>query len=263
MKKIMVILSKEWLEIRQQRLLLFSILLPPLIFSLLPLGVIYSIGLTGANSTNSNMPSGLNNLTVLAGMSPKEVVEALIGMQLSNLFLLLPGIITSIVASYSIVGEKTSRTLEPLLATPIRTWELLLGKSLASLLPGVGVTWLSGLIFIIGVYLLTASQRVFLAIVSPGWLILFLVWAPLLSLIAIAVMIAISSRVNDPRTAQQLSVWIVVPFLGVFIGQAAGLQVLGPVFTLIVAAVLAVIALVAMWGTTILFQREVILTRWK
>src|SRR6185312_16105924 len=118
MKKIMVILSKEWLEIRQQRLLLFSILLPPLIFSLLPLGVIYSIGLTGANSTNSNMPSGLNNLTVLAGMSPKEVVEALIGMQLSNLFLLLPGIITSIVASYSIVGEKTSRTLEPLLATP-------------------------------------------------------------------------------------------------------------------------------------------------
>ena len=260
MNKIAIILYKEWLEIKQQRMLLLSMIIPPLIFSALPLFVIAGIGHVG--SGNLNLPKA-GSLPSLAGMSPAETAQALVGMQLSVLFLLLPSIITSIVASYSIVGEKTSRTLEPLLATPVRTWELLVGKSLAALIPGVGVTWLSGLIFITGMAFLTVSQRVFVAIVSPGWLILFLVWSPLLSIISIAVMVAISSRVNDPRTAQQVSAWIIVPFFGVFFGQAAGIQVLGPVFTLIVAVILAALALLAIWIMTQLFQREAILTRWK
>lgn len=261
MHKIMVILYKEWLEIRQQRMLIISMVLPPLIFALLPLVVVYGVAHTGSTG-NLNLPRA-SNLSQFGPMSAAEAAQALVGMQLSVLFLLLPSIITSIVASYSVVGEKTSRTLEPLLATPTRTWELLVGKSLAALIPGVGVTWLSGLIFIIGMALLTSSQRVFFAIVSPGWLILFLIWSPLIGLISIAVMIAISSRVNDPRTAQQVSVWIIVPFFAVFFGQAAGIQVLGPVFTLIVAVILAALALLAVWVMTQIFQRETILTRWK
>jgi hypothetical protein len=58
-------------------------------------------------------------------------------------------------------------------------------------------------------------------------------------------------------------VWLILPFFAVFFGQAAGLQVLGPVFTLIVALLLAVLALVAIWLTAVFFQRETILTRWK
>src|SRR5690242_2251119 len=106
MHKIMVILYKEWLEVRQQRMLIFSMILPPLIFSLLPLAVVYGIGHAGSSS-NINMPSSAN-LPAFAGMSPVEKAEVLLGMQLSVLFLLLPSIITSIIASYSVVGEKTS-----------------------------------------------------------------------------------------------------------------------------------------------------------
>jgi hypothetical protein len=56
--------------------------------------------------------------------------------------------------------------------------------------------------------------------------------------------------VNDPRTAQQFSAWGVVPFLAVFFSQLTGVLVL------------AVIAGLASWGVTGLFQREAILTKW-
>jgi len=104
---------------------------------------------------------------------------------------------------------------------------------------------------------------VFAAIVSPGWLTVFLLCTPLLALIAIAAMVAISSRVNDPRTAQQFSAWIVVPFLVVFFGQLAGVLVLSPLVALGAAFGLALIAGLAVLGATRLFQREVILTRWR
>jgi ABC-2 type transport system permease protein len=74
----------------------------------------------------------------------------LIGLQVSVLFLIMPTLLTSIIAAYSIIGGKNGRTLETLLAKPIRTWELLVGKALASIIPGVGLTWLAGAVFLNG-----------------------------------------------------------------------------------------------------------------
>jgi ABC-2 type transport system permease protein len=124
------------------------------------------------------------------------------------------------------------------------------------------LTWLAGAIFVAGVWTSALNARVFAAVVSPGWLTVFLVCTPLLALIAIAAMVAISARVNDPRTAQQFSAWVVVPFLAVFFGQIAGVLVLSPLIALVAAIMLAVIAGLAIWGVTALFRREVILTKW-
>src|SRR6266568_6584186 len=177
MNKILVILQKEWLEIRQQRVLMLGVLLPPLLFTLIPLGIIYLSGSLASNSSLSS-PSKSFPGPSFAGMTVAEQGQAVLGSQFSIFYVLLPVLITSIIASYSIVGEKTSRTLEPLLATPVRTWELLVGKSLAALLPALIATWLSGAIFIVGVALLAVSARVFAAIITPGWLIVFLLWTP-------------------------------------------------------------------------------------
>jgi ABC-2 type transport system permease protein len=261
MNKILVILNKEWLEIRQQRTLLLTILLLPLLFTLIAAGTFIAIGILpniGKSGTLNTLPS-----SALAGLSSIEMTQAIVGLQLSLLYVLLPIVITSVIASYSIVGEKTSRTLEPLLATPIRTWELLLGKSLSALLPAIVATWLAGGLFILCVALFSLSARVFAVIVSPAWLIVFLLWTPLLALIGIAVMVAVSSRVNDPRTAQQFSIFLVLPIIALIIGQVTGLYVLGPVFALAVFLLLVLLAILAIWIVTRLFQREVILTRWK
>ena len=260
MKNVFVILQKEWLEIRQQRGLLFTMALPPLLFTLLPIGILYVSTQVPAKSGTSSQafPNPL-----LAGMTSRELGQTITGIQFSIMYLLLPLLIPSIIAAYSIIGEKTSRTLEPLLATPVRVWELLVGKSLLALLPAVITTWVCGGLFIAAVAFFAVSPRVFAAIVSPGWIIAFLLWSPLLGLIAIAVMVAISSRVNDPRTAQQISAWIVVPFLVLVFGQLTGFIILGPVLALSVLVVLALLTVLTMWFAIKIFQREVILTRWK
>ena len=45
------------------------------------------------------------------------------------MFMIIPVAIPVTIAAYSIVGEKTTHSLEPLLATPITTSELLVGQS--------------------------------------------------------------------------------------------------------------------------------------
>ena len=73
----------------------------------------------------------------------------------------------------------------------------------------------------------------------------------------------LSSRVNDPRTAQQISAVLIVPVLGLLFGQLAGVIVLGPALALGIGVILGIVAVAALWAATRLFQREVILTRWR
>ncbi len=56
-------------------------------------------------------------------------------------FLLMPAYIPLSIATFSIIGEKQARTLERVLATPIRTGELLAGKAIAALVLG---SWPAG-----------------------------------------------------------------------------------------------------------------------
>jgi ABC-2 type transport system permease protein len=49
--------------------------------------------------------------------------------------------VSSFVAAYSVVGERQQGTLEPVLTTPIRREELLLGKALAALLPSLAIAY--------------------------------------------------------------------------------------------------------------------------
>jgi ABC-2 type transport system permease protein len=261
MNKIPAILQKEWLEMRLDRGLLLSTLLPPLLLTFMPIAIVYGVGQT-PDEDILKMGAVISN-PAFAGMSPAEIGQALMGQQVSLLFLLMPLIVPSIIASYSIVGEKTRRTLEPILATPISTWELLLGKSLAAFIPAVGLTLVCGGIFLAALQAIALSPRVASAIVTPGWLIVFLLCSPLLAIISIALMVAISSRVNDPRTAQQLAAVGIIPVMGLFFGQLTGLLILSPAVALGGAAVLAVLAALTIWLATRVFQREVILTRWR
>ncbi|GHO57536.1 ABC transporter permease subunit [Ktedonobacter robiniae] len=254
MHKVLVILRKEFLEIVQQRILLFSILLPPLLFIVLPLFFL-QLGGNGSRASSLHVPS-------LQGLTLHEYTQGLVGTEFSNIFILLSMLVPSTIAAYSIIGEKNSRTLEPLLATPVRRWQLLAGKMLAALLPAVLVTWVSGGLFIAELAILT-DANVVSHVVTGGWLILFLASTPLLGLIAVAVMTAISSRVNDTRTAQQLSIWAVVPILGIILGELSGQFELTVLVAVITTVILIPLAILLTWGSAQLFQRETILTRWK
>ena len=260
MKKALIILGKEWRELRSERTLVFSTLLPPLLFAILPVLIAFAAGQT-PDEDMGELGAVLAD-PALAGLSSLELGQAIIGRQFGLLMLLTPLIVPSVIASYSIVGEKTRRTLEPLLATPIHSWELLLGKSLTALIPTLIVTWIGAALFVGGMALVAVSSAVMRAIISPGWLTTLLLCTGPLALIMIAACVAISARVNDPRTAQQVSAIAVVPLLALFFAQLIGVIVLSAAFALAMATILTVIAVLAVWAAAGIFQREHILTRW-
>ena len=261
MKHIRTLITKEWAEVFKNRIVVFTVGALPLLMAALPLGILLSLrGTSFAGGDTTDLPPSM--IRACGAISIGECFQVYLLNQFLPLFMMMPLFIPIAIASYSIVGEKSNRTLEPLLATPIKTWELMAGKILASLIPSMVLTWLSATIFIAAVRYAAVSPRVFSTIVSPGWLTVLIACTPLLGLIAIAVMVAISARVNDPRTAQQYSAWLVVPFLAMFFSQITGLVTLSPLIGMIAAIMLAVIAGLATWGATLLFQREAILTRW-
>lgn len=259
--KILAILWKEWLELRRERSLMISLFLPPILLTLMPIGIIVALGGTPDDDT-SKLGIALADPT-LAGMSAAELGQAVLGKQFSLLMLLTPVLLSGIIAAYSIVGEKTSRTLEPLLASPIKTWELLLAKCLTALIPSVLAAWASGALFATGIGLTVNSPRVAAAILNPAWATVLIFCSPSLALIAIAMCVAISSRVNDPRSAQQITAVAIIPLMGVFFAQMAGVLVLSVPLALAAALGLALLAAAALWASVQLFQRETILTRWK
>lgn len=260
MNKSLVILRREWLELKRQRGLLLGISLMPALITLLPVIITY---LVRHLPETFHQPLPFEKINpAFFGMTFVERQQTFIGQTFAVMLLLIPLIVPSIIASYSIIGEKLAHTLEPVLATPITTGELLFGKCLASGIPAVIITWICGAIFVTGLSLVTVSRRVLMAVVSPGWLIVLFLCVPLIVMIAVTAMVAISSRVNDPRTAQQISAVAVIPVVSIFFGQLAGLLILSPLFALGAAVILAVLSLASISLAIRVFQREVILTRW-
>jgi ABC-2 type transport system permease protein len=195
-------------------------------------------------------------------MDMLEFGQAVVGQQISLVFLLLPMILPSVIASYSIVGEKTSRTLEPVLATPVTTLEFLLAKSITAVVPGMVMTWGAAAIFALGMVPAAISERVYGAVVSPAWVLMLLLWSPLLSLITVGLTVLVSSRANDPRSAQQVSVVLILPMVGLIVAQLSGVLILGPLVVLVGALALMLVAAIVMNLAVQFFQRETILTKW-
>jgi ABC-2 type transport system permease protein len=264
MNKVWIIVRKEWAEVFKNRFVLFTVAFLPIIFTALPLITLYatrnSADISGLSS--ADMPSGFMNLCG-DQMNATECTQYFIISQFMLLFMIMPLAIPVTIASYSIVGEKSTRTLEPVLATPITTVELLAGKGLAAILPAIGATWLGFAIFAVGARILSTSPVVLGRLADALWLTAIFVVGPLLSIAAVSVAVMVSSRANDPRVAEQLSMLVILPLLGVFFGQITGLFFINDRLILWMAAVLLVIdaGLVAL--ATHLFQRETILTRWK
>jgi ABC-2 type transport system permease protein len=197
------------------------------------------------------------------GLSATACSQFFIISQFLILFLMLPMIIPVTIAAYSIVGEKTTRTLEPVLATPITTVELLTGKALAGILPALVATWLSYGIFLVGTVILAADPAIISRVAAPMWLIAIFVLGPLLSLSGVCLAIMVSSRVNDPRVAEQLSSLVIIPLLALFMGQSFGLFQVNLNVIIWMALGMVVLDVVLIYFATQLFQRETILTRWK
>jgi len=263
MRKIWVIVRKEWAEVFKNRFVFFTIAFMPLILTALPLIMLSVMGSSGdmAGLSTSDMPS---QFTALCGsLSGSDCAQYYLVSQFLLLFMLMPLAIPVTFAAYSIVGEKTTRTLEPVLATPVTTLQLLVGKALAAAIPAIGVTWFSFGVFIAGVQLITSNGALTGQLGAGVWLLAIFVAGPLMAVAAVSVAVMVSSRASDPRVAEQLSMLVILPLLGLFFGQISGFILINQRVMIYLVLGLVVIDAALMVFATQLFQREAILTRWK
>jgi ABC-2 type transport system permease protein len=185
-------------------------------------------------------------------------LDRLVGLSLLYLTL-IPAFVPAVVAAHSVVGEREQGTLEPVLTSPVRREEFLLGKAVAAFLPTVVIAYSMFGLFLAAVALF-AHQNVATDIFRVSRILPQLLFTPLLAGWSIWVGIAISSRVSDTRVAQQLGTLASLPPLAVT--SLMAFNVIQPTVGLALAlgAGLLVIDLGAWRVVSMLFDRERLVT---
>lgn len=173
--------------------------------------------------------------------------------------LAIPALVPATMAAYAVVAERQQGTLEPILSTPIRRGELLLGKALAVLLPSIAVAYAVFALFLALVALL-AQPGVASALIRGPDIAAQVIFTPLIAAWSIWIAIAISTTATDIRVAQQLSVLASLPTIAVT--TLAALNIIHD--TLPLAIILGAALLIAnLFGwrlVSALFDRERLIT---
>jgi ABC-2 type transport system permease protein len=265
--RIRALLTKEVAELRRNRMALVPVVLLGVFSIGLPFVIAVVIPALAGEPLASDpelvrliqrggIPIDPENLT------SEAAVQAFVFQQFLMMQLLIPVTGAMAFAGYSLIGEKQGRTLEPLLATPITTVELLVGKGLGALLPSLAIMVLAILIYFGGIAAV-ALPHVLGAVVNVRSALLVLGLGPLAALVALQIAVVVSSRVNDPRTAQQFGALLILPLTALFIVQFNGMLPLTTPVILLLLVFLTIVWLVLVGIGVALFERETILTRWK
>ncbi len=176
-RRVRAIVRKELREFRRNSPIVAGMAVVPLVFCIQPLVTVFALHASASSE-----------------LSHEHVLLFMLG---------IPAIVPSFVAAYSVVGERQQGTLEPVLTTPIRREELLLGKALAALIPSLAVSY-AVYALVLALIELFAEPAVSAALLGVPDLAAQVIFTPLIAGWSIWVAMIISTRSNDPRTAQQL-----------------------------------------------------------
>ncbi|MEM4188440.1 MAG: ABC transporter permease subunit [Candidatus Hadarchaeum sp.] len=255
--RIWEIAKKDMASVRRYKYVLYGLVVMPLIFAIVvPIASILPI-------LSSGELSGELPPFATPGYDLKQAtIMGLISM-LSLFFMFIPAFVPSVIASYTFVGEKINRQLEPLLATPTTDSELLLGKALGAFLPAVGVTFASFAGMVALVDFLTFPIFGYPLLPNLLSLVVLFIYCPLIAILSVSVSVFISSKVNDVRAATQLSGVTTIPVLGFYFLFLGGFLRLNWVELAVFAALLIFADLGLYYLSKMTFRREEILTKWK
>jgi len=252
------IAKKDMASVRKYKYVLYGVIAMPLIFAIvIPFATIYPM-LTADISSNGNMP-----VVVPPGMDVRQTMVIWMSNMAVIMFMILPAFVPSVIASYTFVGEKINKQLEPLLATPTTDMELLIGKALGAFVPAMAVTFASFVGMMTVVDIMTFQLFGYLLLPNLLSLAVLLVYSPLVALLSTSWCVFVSSKVSDMRAAMQLGPVAIIPILGFYFLFLSGLLVLDWLVLLIYALVLALASLGVFVLSKATFRREEILTKWK
>ena len=268
-RAILAIVRKDLkVAVQNKGVVLPIVLLPLIIFVIMPWVMVYVQTLSNASAASisnmdevfARMPSGL--LTELSAYThDQQLIVFMLVYMLAPLFLILPLMVSSVLAADSFAGEKERKTLEALLYTPTTDRELFTAKLLGGWTAAVVVAILSFVLY--AVVANAAAWQSIGHIFFPNWMWVALVFwvTPAVAGLGLVVMVFVSVRAQGFQDAYQTGGLIVLPILALMIGQISGVMYFSLGVVLLVGLVIWLLDLVLLWFASKSFRRGELMTR--
>lgn len=220
------VVRKDLLAVRRSKAVMIPmILVPGLLLVVMP--ALIGIAARGADAPDitrflNELPGDLAD-PILDLPRHEQLVVLVNGYLLAPLFLIVPLMVSGVLAADAFAGEKERRTLETLLHLPITERDLFTAKVLSAFLPALAVSWLGFLAFAVvanGVAW-PVMHRVFVP--TSLWLVMIFWVAPAVAALGLGVMVRVSVRARTAQEANQLGGAVVLPLIFLAVGQSSGL----------------------------------------
>ncbi|MBN1260341.1 MAG: ABC transporter permease subunit [Anaerolineae bacterium] len=255
--------------VRSKGVMLPMILVPLIIMVLLPGGLSYFIPrlseIPGAATTDvqaylARMPEPF--LAQLGDYNENQLMVVLFTVYMfAPMYLILPLMVASVIASDSFAGEKERKTLEALIYTPTTDVELFVGKVFSAWVPALVVSLVGFALYTVSVNLggWQTMGRIFFP--TAMWWVLVVWVAPAAAGMGLGATVLVSSRVSTFQEANQIAGAIVLPIVLLVLGQATGAMYLSVGFVFLLGVLFWIIDAVLLWFGIRTFQRDEIIAR--
>ena len=271
-RAVRAIAEKDLRMVVQARAVMIPIvILPAVILVVLP--IIYSLGIQYASSLGpsftgtqslttflTNMPAGLR--AEVAQYNQDQLILAVaLTYFIAPMYLIIPMMVSAVIAADSLAGERERKTIEALVYTPTTDFELYLAKLLAAWIPALAVGIFGFILYSVAANLAAwpTMGRIFLP--NLMWILLAFWVGPAAAGLGLGAMVLVSSRVASFQEANQLGGIVVLPVVFLVVAQGAGVMYFSVELVALLGLVLWVIDACLLYFGRRLFRRGQILAR--
>lgn len=256
---IRAVIGKDLRAVRRSKLIMVPmIMVPVLLLVILPL----VLGLFARTATPDEAAQAVERLGAslpdrFADLPPQELVfEVVLGFLLAPLFLIVPLMVSAVLAADAFAGEKERRTMEGLMHLPISDRDLFLAKTIGSFLPALAVSWLGFAAFtvIANTVAWPVMHRIFIP--TRLWAVMIFWVAPAVATFGLGVMVRVSARARTTQEATQLGGAVILPLIFLALGQASGILLLDIEVGLTIGLAAWIVALWLVWRGANRFTRD-------
>ncbi len=261
---IRAVIAKDLIAVRRSKAVVIPMLaVPALLMIVLPL--IVGLGARAADNPDvgrilGSMPGDLAR-PILDLPAREQLIVLVNGYLLAPLFLIVPLMVSAVLAADAFAGEKERKTLESLLHLPIAARDLFLAKLLTAFIPAIAVSWIGFVCFCVvanGVAW-PILHRVFVP--TSLWLVMILWVGPAVATLGLAVMVRVSARARTSQEANQLGGAVILPLIFLSVGQSSGLLLAPLPVAIAIGALIWILALWLVRGGAKRFTRDQLAAR--
>lgn len=160
-----------------------------------------------------------------AGYDPyqKFVIYLLVYM-MAPIFLIVPLMVSTVIAADSFAGEKERKTMEALLYTPTTDRELFVAKLLSGWLAALIIALVGFVLYVVTANAAAWSQMHRIFFPNAMWLVLIFWVVPAIPGLGLGAVVLVSARAQGFQDASQMGSILVLPVLLVAVGQISGVM---------------------------------------